>query len=310
MARQTAQGVSAVSQHERLYKIRHWLDAGGCVTPARLQAMLEVSASTIKRDIRMLRERMNTPIEWSDERGGYYLDRHQPIIGDQYELPGFWLSADEIHALLTMQHLISQLDPAGMLGSHIQPLMQRFAKLLDGGVPAQAEARRRIRVLSVGARRVQLPHFQALGSALLRRKRAWIQYHGRSRDAADDREVSPQRLVHYRDNWYLDAWCHWRQALRSFAVDAIEQVRLTDRPAIDVPDADLDAELGAGYGIFAGRQVQWAHLRFSADRARWVAKERWHPRPARQLRRHRTLEPVTAVLRPARAGDGHPAACA
>ena len=47
--------------------------------------------------------------------------------------------------------------------------------------------------------------------------------------------------------------------------------------AIDVPDAELDEVLGAGYGIFAGRRVQWARLRFSAERARWVAAESWHP---------------------------------
>jgi predicted DNA-binding transcriptional regulator YafY len=36
-----------------------------------------------------------------------------------------------------------------------------------------------------------------------------------------EREVSPQRLVHYRDNWYLDAWCHLREDVRSFSIDAI-----------------------------------------------------------------------------------------
>ncbi|MDP3425083.1 MAG: WYL domain-containing protein, partial [Burkholderiaceae bacterium] len=39
----------------------------------------------------------------------------------------------------------------------------------------------------------------------------------------------------------------------------------------------LDAVLGAGYGIFAGHEVQWATLRFTAHRARWVAAETWHP---------------------------------
>ena len=91
------------------------------------------------------------------------------------------------------------------------------------------------------------------------------------------RQVSPQRLVHYRDNWYLDAWCHWRNGLRSFSVDAVVRVQVQDTPAIDVPDAELDDVLGAGYGIFSGRHVQWAILRFSADRARWVSAERWHP---------------------------------
>ncbi len=38
-----------------------------------------------------------------------------------------------------------------------------------------------------------------------------------------------------------------------------------------------DGFIGQGYGIFAGNQVKWARLRFSAERARWVARELWHP---------------------------------
>jgi predicted DNA-binding transcriptional regulator YafY len=264
------------SQLERQYKLRDLLAAGRCLNPAELAHRFEVSRSTLNRDIRHLRDRMNTPIAFDDERGGWYLDRSQAGVGTQYELPGFWLSAEEIHALLTMQHLLANLEPGGWLGGHIAPLMNRLAKALDGGLPASNEAARRIRVQTVGARRVQLPHFQAIGSALLRRKRLVIAYHARTQDQTSEREVSPQRLVHYRDNWYLDAWCHLRQALRSFSVDAVQAVRLLDQSAIDVPDADLDEVLGAGYGIFAGDRLQWATLRFSADRARWVAAEAWH----------------------------------
>jgi WYL domain len=77
--------------------------------------------------------------------------------------------------------------------------------------------------------------------------------------------------VHYPDNWYLDAWCHWHMALRS--VDAIERVRVLDGAAIDVSDGEVAEVLGAGYGIFAGREVRWAGLRFSAERARRVSAE-------------------------------------
>ena len=68
---------------------------------------------------------------------------------------------------------------------------------------------------------MHLPHFQAVGTALLQRRRLVIDYHGRSRNERREREVSPQRLIHYRDNWYLDAWCHVKRGLRSFAVDAV-----------------------------------------------------------------------------------------
>ena len=40
----------------------------------------------------------------------------------------------------------------------------------------------------------------------------------------------------------------------------------------------LDEVLGSGYGIFSGDNISWATLRFTPDRARWVASERWHPK--------------------------------
>ncbi|MBN8508029.1 MAG: WYL domain-containing protein [Burkholderiales bacterium] len=266
-----------MTQTDRLYKLERWLAGGRCVTREFLLRELEVSASTLKRDIAKLRDHYNAPVEWDAARGGWYLNREATSVGPQYELPGLWFSADEIHALLTMQHLLAHLDAGGFLGPHIEPLMKRLHQLLGSGAPPKANVARQIRMQTVGARRVHLPHFQALGSALLRRQRAVIRHRSRSRDEISEREVSPQRLVHYRDNWYLDAWCHWRGALRSFSVDAVEQVRVLDRAAIDIADAELDEVLGAGYGIFAGREVRWATLRFSAERARWVAAERWHP---------------------------------
>jgi hypothetical protein len=45
-----------------------------------------------------------------------------------------------------------------------------------------------------------------------------------------------------------------------------------------VPDAELDAVLGAGDGIIAGSKVQWATLRFTPERARWVSVKTWHPK--------------------------------
>jgi predicted DNA-binding transcriptional regulator YafY len=267
-----------VTQTDRLYKLERWLAGGRRVTREFLLRELEVSASTLKRDIAKLRDQYNAPVEWDAERAGWYLDRSTANVGPQYELPGLWFSADEIHALLTMQHLLANLDAGGLMGPHIEPLMKRLHQALGSGAPAKADVARRIRVQTVGARRVHLPHFQAIGSALLRRQRLVIRYHGRSRADSTEHEISPQRLVHYRDNWYLDARCHWRQALRSFSVDAIEQVRVLDRACIDIDDAELDEVLGAGYGIFAGREVKWAGLRFTAARSRWVAAETWHPK--------------------------------
>jgi predicted DNA-binding transcriptional regulator YafY len=266
-----------MAREERFAKLRHWLSAGAGVSAAAAQRDLGVSLSTLKRDFSYLRERYGLPVEWVAKQQRWQLNRATDDHGVQYELPGLWLSAEEIHALLTMQHLLANLDAGGLLGPHIAPLQKRISQIQGVGVPAQQDVARRIRVQTVGARRVHMPHFQAVGSALLERRRIQLRYRARGSGHASAREVSPQRLIHYRDNWYLDAWCHARQALRSFSADAIEWVQVLQARAIDVPDAELDEVLGAGYGIFAGQAVQWATLRFSAERARWVASETWHP---------------------------------
>jgi predicted DNA-binding transcriptional regulator YafY len=50
-----------------------------------------------------------------------------------------------------------------------------------------------------------------------------------------------------------------------------------EKKAKSVPDRELDEVLAAGYGIFSGRRTTWAKLRFTPERARWVAAEAWHP---------------------------------
>jgi predicted DNA-binding transcriptional regulator YafY len=267
-----------MSQTERLYKIRHLLTAGRCLEREWLLAEFEISPATLKRDLAHLRDRMNMPIVFDRDRGGWRLDATQPNVGTQYELPGLWLTAEEIHALLTMQHLLGQIDAGGLLGQQLATLADRLTTILGDGTGHASDLARRIRIQTVGSRKVRLPHFQAIGSALLRRQRLAIEYFARGRNQDSKREVSPQRLVHYRDNWYLDAWCHLRRGLRSFSVDAVKAVHVVDKPAIEVSDSEVDAALGSAYGIFSGMDVKWARLRFSAERARWVAAETWHPR--------------------------------
>ncbi len=261
---------------ERIYQIDQILSARHSVTRKELQERLSVSWATLKRDIAYMRDRLNAPLIFDRNLGGYRFETTGKRIGPQYELPGLWFTAEEIHALLTMQHLLSNLDTGGLLGPQIQPLLARLTGLLGTADNPAEEVQRRIRIQTVGAREFHLDHFQAVGSALLRRKRLVIRYHARGTDEVTEREVSPQRLNHYRDNWYLDAWCHLRDGLRAFSVDAIEHAEILDKRAKDVADKRLDEVLGSGYGVFSGDQIAWAVLRFTQERARWVASERWH----------------------------------
>ena len=234
---------------------------------------LEVSAATLKRDLAYMRDRLNAPIVYDKELNGYRFENNS----ENYALPGLWFSPEEIYALLTMQHLLSNLDSDGLLSKHIKPLQSRLLAMLEDSDGSFEEIQKRVKIEKMGSRKYDLEHFQEIGLALVKRKRLKIEYQSRSKDENTKREISPQRLIYYRDNWYLDAWCHLKNALRSFSVDAIERVELLEASAIDVAENELDSELGSGYGIFAGKDVQWATLRFSPERAKWLSKEKWHP---------------------------------
>lgn len=266
-----------MGQTERLHKIKKRLDAGRCLGRQALLDEFEISVATLKRDIAYLRERWGLPVRYDAARAGWLLDRSAQPAGAPYELD-LALREDEIHALLAMQQLLAGLEPGGVLAPRLAPLRHRLTRLLERGLRAPpTDVARRIRVLALGARRLPLPHYQAVAHALLARRRLHIAYRARGGGVTTQREVSPQRLVHWRDNWYCDAWCHLREQLRIFSVDAIEDVQVLDQPALDLPDDELDALLTGGYGIFAGPARHRARLRFSAERARWVAGERWHP---------------------------------
>ncbi|MCY4263578.1 MAG: YafY family protein [Gammaproteobacteria bacterium] len=257
---------------ERFYKIDQLLHERRATPLALLVEDLGVSRATIKRDLEYLRDRLNAPIVWDPGLRGY---RYEQSDDERYSLPGLWLNSSEIHALLSMEHLLSNLQP-GLLGPHIEPLRSRIRMLLDVGDHSREELTQRIRVLNMAARPVESAHFETIATGLLKRRRLQLEHYHRQLDKITEREVSPQRLVYYRGNWYLDAWCHLRKGLRSFGVDALRAVKLQSAEARDEDEAKLEAELGAGYGIFAGWKVERAVLRVHASRARWVSQEKWH----------------------------------
>jgi predicted DNA-binding transcriptional regulator YafY len=260
---------------ERFYKIDQMLHDRSIVPLRDFLEELGISPATFKRDLEYMRERLHAPIEWDRDVGGYrfvQLDKNAPT----YALPGLWFNASEVHALLSMQHLLSNLD-AGMLASQIKPLQARLKALLGSADHSAEEVEKRLRIVQATKRTVSSKYFETIATATLSRRQIKLRHYSRQSGEESERTVSPQLLTYYRDNWYLDAWCHLRNDIRRFAIDAIRYVELTDDKAKDVSQAMLKESLESGYGIFSGSKVKWAKLRFTSERARWVAVEQWHP---------------------------------
>lgn len=263
-----------MSELVRLYRYKELLAGRRAVSAGELQSALEISPATFKRDVAKLRDQLHMPIRFDKERRGYVMDGGHT---DSSELPGLWFSPEEILALVTIQQLLAQLAP-GILGPKLKPLQARLADLMARNGLTGEDVARRIRLIHAGKRRLNPVHFEAVAAGTLGRKRLRVRHFNRQTSETREREISPQRLVHYRDNWYVDSWCHLRDGLRSFAVDALTQVSVLESSAQQVGEEQLDEHLGAGYGIFGGAPTAHAQLRFTPQRARWVRGEQWHPK--------------------------------
>lgn len=260
---------------DRIYKLENLLRNRRFITRKELESVLEVSRATLTRDIEFLRSQLNAPVVFDQELMGYRLDELEHS-GVAHELPGMWFNETEIHALLTIESLLESIQP-GLLAPHIAPLKHRLNALLGEGSNVPDEIRRRILLQPSTPRHMRLEHFQACATATLSRKRLLLNHHDRHFDTINQREVSPQRIVRYKENWYLDTWCHQRKAIRTFSIDALYGAEILDQPAVELPDEELDAVLAVGYGIYAGKDVGWATLRFTPWQGRWTSNEIWHP---------------------------------
>ena len=244
------------------------------VSRQQIEQVLECSRATAKRIIDNMRDYLNAPIEYDRARNGYYYARNSEF-GEMYELPGVWFNASELHALLSVQQLLEEVQP-GLLERKLAPLKAHIGDLLKAQHSGGDQISQRIRILRA-ASRPPGEFFQAVASALAQRRRLAVTYFKRGKEQLSVRQLSPQRLLHYRDNWYLEAWCHLREDLRTFALDSIREARILDAAAQEIAEQRLQEYSNRAYGIFSGNAEQSALLLFQPERARWVAAEQWHP---------------------------------
>jgi len=244
------------------------------ISGKQIEEKLGCSEATRKRDIEELRNHLNAPIAYDRERNGFYYDLNA-VEGGMFELPGLWFNATELCALLVMRELLKQLQP-GLFEAQLSPIANSIDKLMKDAKVDGDQAAQRVRIHGM-AMRDPGEHFETVAGATIGRQRVYLEYHKRSRDEHSEREISPQRMIHYRDNWNLDAWCHLRYKLRTFAVEQITSARALNKKAKAISDKQLDAHYAGAYGIFAGPPNQLALLRFTPERAAWVVKEQWHP---------------------------------
>ena len=262
-----------MDKRDKLYQLHRIFKQarGRRISKAELLEKLEYSDSTLKRQITALRNEYGAPLEYDSENHGWY---YQDNIS--FELPGLWFNEQELYSLLVLEQLLENID-AGLVSEQLSIAKDRIKLLLSTKIDLDKNIGDKLRLISVFQRDFNKSIFKEIAKATLAERQLEIDCINRKTQQKTTRIISPQRLVHYKDNWYLDCYCHYRQAQRTFSIDGMSRVKQRHQAAEIIAPNEIDKVTQSSYGIFSGQAHQTAVVHFQPPVSFWIAKETWHP---------------------------------
>lgn len=121
----------------------------------------------------------------------------------------------------------------------------------------------------------QGPIITELNRAIVEEKKIRMVYFAMGRQQESRRTVHPYRLRHVEDTLYLIGYCALRKGMRTFAVDRIRSVVVTDEGFKLAQEVDTRIFLQDSFGIYQGLPVT-IKIRFSTSVAGYIRERIWH----------------------------------
>lgn len=256
--------IDRIQQMHRLLKSKRY-----GLSKASLMQELECSHSTVNRLIEELRDFFHAPIEYDAAQHSYYY-----ATDNQFELPGWWLTASELRGMASILSILKEMQ-SGLLETDLGDISASIKAFLAAYKIDSNDIEERIRIIPHAKRELNHKVFDVLMRGLTEQKQIHIDYQS-SDEKHTQRTLSPQTLVYYRDNWYLDAWCHKKQALRTFLVSRISHAVLKTDSSIVIDVQKRKDYFTSSYGIFSGQACKQAELLFLPPGALQVSQQLWH----------------------------------
>ncbi len=235
------------------------------ISVEELMTRLECSQATVYRRISELKTHYQAPVLQDGDKRFYYDQKAS------FSLPGIRFSAAEAQGLLMAADILHKLQ-GDDLSAPISRIVNSIQQLLaEQGVDNQ----KLIQFIPTLARKPKPQIFITVLDALQKQKKLQLSYCSRQGNESQ-RLVSPQHLTYYKNNWYLDAWCHSRDGLRLFAVELITAAHLDIENNQAMDSEKLRNHYADSYGLFAGEASDHAQIKIDLAKAPWVKDQHWH----------------------------------
>ncbi len=256
---------------ERMLRIHQELQSGKYPNASTLSRKLEVSTKTIHRDLDFMRDRMELPIEYDGARFGFF------YYQDVQAFPTMQITEGELIAVLIAEKAMEQYR-----GTNFEkPLLSAFRKM-ESSLPDTislnlSDWEQTISFRTTAEPIINLEIFDTLAKATAQHKQLCLEYRKPGARKAEERIVDPYHLANINSEWFLFAFDHDRDDIRTFVPARILSVSATGEKFPAPKKFSLEKRLRDSFGVHSGKGEYDVTIRFDATVADYIREKRWHP---------------------------------
>ena len=260
---------------ERIMKIHEAVRRGRYPNCKTLAKKIEVTQKTVQRDINFMRDDLDLPIEYDRVRHGYYYTKS---VGD---FPLVDVSAEDAVALFLARRALSPLQNSP-LEATLRQSFKRLSQSLRGRISfCWSDLDQAFSVSEFGIAKADVAVFEKLSRAVIQSMEVSFDYRSLRASTEERRKVRPYSMTDVGGGWYLIGFDLVRKAIRTFAVQRMKGIRVSQKGFIRPDDFDAESYLGESFGIWrtagsTGKRHK-VRVRLEGWAARVAAERRWHP---------------------------------
>ncbi|MDM7917336.1 MAG: helix-turn-helix transcriptional regulator [Candidatus Eisenbacteria bacterium] len=253
----------------RISRIHQLVQARRYPNVTYLARQLEVSRRTVQRDIEFLRDQLKAPIAFNPIQNGF------EYTEEGFSLPEVQMTEGEVLALMVADKALSAYQGTAcedllrqLLGKATLALGEKLT--ISPEEVSQAYSFQH----SSAPSRVDAKVFATLEAAIRDRETVEIVYYTQSRRQTSKRRIDPYHLANVDGDWYLLAFCHLHQEVRTFKparVRAAEKTGLYFVPSPFDPAEFLRTKLQA----IGGDRIFETVVRFEPALAGHILERDW-----------------------------------
>lgn len=256
---------------ERMMRIHAALKSGKYPNASSLGSELEVCAKTIRRDLDFMRDRLALPIAFNASHNGFHYTEEVDAF------PTLQISEGELFALLVAEKALQQYR-----GTPFEHRLVTALKKLERSLPDTvslnlAEWDHAISFRTSAEPIVDVPFLETLADAVQHRRQLRLAYRKPGTRSPEERIVDPCHLANVNGDWYLFAFDHLRQDIRTFAPSRIASAQPTGKSFPKPARFALEKHLSDSFGVFSRDGDYTVIARFDDPVADYIREKRWHP---------------------------------